>query len=334
MDQQTNKTPIKLFIWIENLLSFVGFLSADLKIVFMWWLVATFNHFVSPTSRCPQRSRHLMHISADFHSCKATEAVATCWRAPFTGAGTSFFAEDQRHLESNKHTVVFVGDFVVIKLRNYKSYRDLQLQPFNHDAKGRDWHITLAMAQSFFVLFVVKSRLSRLNHAWLGKASCMKVLWDGRHISIDCNCPRATGLERFRWYGGIIEASPQVPWIFNWLWVGPPEMETEAYNLQLINIPNWMVKTFIWYPHFQARSSGSFCTFVKWINLKPTLMDSLFVGPTSDILSYHSAEARSPYPCSQPAWKRHVVTWWLTVGKKEKPMLNPVQLPLDDKLEL
>ena len=40
---------------------------------------------------------------------------------------------------------------------------------------------------------------------------------------------------------------------------------------QLINIPNWMVKTFIWYPHFQARSSGSFCTFVNWINLKTNI---------------------------------------------------------------
>lgn len=59
----------------------------------------------------------------------------------------------------------FVGDFVVIELRNYKSYRDLQLQPFNHNAKGRDWYITHAKPPSFFVLLVVKSRLSRLNHA-------------------------------------------------------------------------------------------------------------------------------------------------------------------------
>lgn len=247
-----------------------------------------------------------MHISADFHSCKATEAVATCWRAPFTGAGTSFFAEDQRHLESNKHTVVFVGDFVVIKLRNYKSYRDLQLQPFSHDAKGRDWYITPAMAQSFFVLFVVKSgSVGSIMLDW-GKLHAWRKFYEmagifpltaTAHARLDC----LNG----SWYGGIIEASPQVPWIFNGLWVGPPEMETEAYNLQLINIPNWTVKTFIWYPHFQARSSGSFCTFVKWINLK-TNIDGF------------SAEAKSPYPCSQPAWKRHVVTWWLTVREKKK----------------
>lgn len=69
---------------------------------------------------------------------------------------------------------------------------------------------------------------------------------------------------------------------------------------QLINIPNWMVKTVIWYPHFQARSSGSFCTFVKWINLKTNnQMDS--------------AEARSPYPwgtLSHGGWPLAIAFGW------------------------
>ena len=289
-----------------------------------------------------------MHISADFHSCKATEAVATCWRAPFTGAGTSFFVEDQRHLESNKHTVVFVGDFVVIKLRNYKSYKNLQLQPFNHDAKGRDWYITPAMAPSFFVLFVVKSRLSRLNHAWLGNASCMKTVLvphvgDGRHISIDCNCPRATGLlERFRWYGGIestfiIEAYPGSMNLQLTMGGSIRNGDRSLLNNSEIYQTGWWRHSFDIHT-FKLEVPGVSERLSNESTWKPTLMDidGFFVRGANIWYTFISfRRGKKPLSLQSTSMKEArchmVVDRW---RKKDKPMLNPVQLPLDDKLEL